>query len=208
MNFRGRGHVGGHGKRHSDLGSNPFLPGPSRARVKELPTPATAQGHAARRPRPYPPQAHLALAPFLFSPLVSFFLNFDAFKNNFTGTWVIYNVVLVSFGKCPLLTATEPLLGAPVEAASCWGRSPKRAACSPGQGAGGTGPRPTQPASLFAGAEGCGGGAHPGLWKLKGSRFITGIGPLHLRSLYLLQSSSHPSARSSQTTPSCAFWSH
>ena len=113
---------------------------------------------------------------------------------------MIYNVVLVSFGKCPLLlTATEPLLGAPVEAASCWGRSPKRAACSPGQGAGGTGPRPTQPASLFAGAEGCGGGAHPGLWKLKGSRFITGIGPLHLRSLYLLQSSSHPSARSSQT---------
>lgn len=92
-----------------------------------------------------------------FPPLFLFFLNFDAFKNNFTGTWVIYNVVLVSFGKCPLLTATEPLLGAPVEAASCWGRSPKRAACSPGQGAGGTGPRPTQPASLFAGAEGCGG---------------------------------------------------
>ena len=146
---------------------------------------------------------------FPFFPPCFFFLNFDAFQNNFTGTWVIYNVVLVSFGKCPLLlTATEPLLGAPAEAASCWGRSPKRAACSPGPGAGGTGPRHTQPTSLFARAEGCGGGAHPGLWKLKGSRFITGIGPLHLRSLYLLQSSSHPSARSSQTTPSCAFWSH
>ena len=76
----------------------------------------------------------------------------------FTGIWVIYNVVLVSFGKCPLLlTATEPLLGVPVKAASCWGRSPKRAACSPGQGAGGTGPRFTQTASLFPGAEGCGG---------------------------------------------------
>ena len=113
-------------------------------------------------PDTHPPQARLVLAlsaPFLFSPLVSFFFKlWMLLKIIFTGIWVIYNVVLVSFGRCPLLLmATEPLLGVPVKAASCWGRSPKRATCSPSQGAGGTGPRSAQPASLFPGAEGCGG---------------------------------------------------